>query len=118
MKGGGVYCVQHCCYTHDKQSFTASLCTCYAACREREEEPVFSADLFSASLSSQQRCELAQQKYTPEPEAEPLNFLLQAVKDGEQLQPGDYATADAHHSIDGAYPAVLLLPMLLESCSR
>lgn len=54
----------------------------------RDEEPVFSADLFSSSLSSQQRCELAQQKYTPQPEAEPLNFLLQAVKDGEQLQPG------------------------------
>lgn len=54
----------------------------------RDEEPVFSADLFNSSLSSQQRSELAQQKYTPQPEAEPLNFLLQAVKDGEQLQPG------------------------------
>jgi hypothetical protein len=62
-----------------------------AICREYglDEEPVFSADLFGASLSSQQRFELAQQKYTPQPEAEPLNFLLQAVKDGEQLQPGE-----------------------------
>ncbi|KAF6261860.1 WD40-repeat-containing domain protein [Scenedesmus sp. NREL 46B-D3] len=54
----------------------------------QDEELVFSADLFSASLSSQQRSDLAQQKYTPQPEAEPLNFLLKAVKDGEQMQPG------------------------------
>lgn len=57
---------------------------------------MFSADVFNSSLSSQQRSELAQQKYTPQPEAEPLNFLLQAVKDGEQLQPGDCAAASEH----------------------
>jgi hypothetical protein len=74
----------------------------------QDDEPVFSADLFSASLSSHQRCELAQQKYTPQPEAEPLNFLLQAVKDGEQMQPGESAAADAHSTVLFVVPFYLL----------
>jgi hypothetical protein len=85
------------------------LCTCCTACREQlqDDEPVFPADLFSASLSSQQRCELAQQKYTPQPEAEPLNFLLQAVKDGEQMQPGESVAADAQSLVVSVVPAYL-----------
>lgn len=49
---------------------------------------VFTANLFISSLSAQQRSELAQQKFIAHQEAEPLNFLLQAVKDGEQMPPG------------------------------
>lgn len=56
-----------------------------------DEDFVFQAELVSGtSLSSDQRVELAQQKFNPQQkEAEPLSFLLQAVKDGEQMQPGN-----------------------------